>query len=543
MREIAGLDLDPAGMKGRGDFRVHLALPLDRRVPLPEVPLTVTGAVTDLSVERMAGKERLEAANLTARYESGALAIKGEGRLGGSPSTIDIAQGRGQPGEAVIHMTLDEAARARRGLSFGAQLAGPVIVKAAMPLGRPKGATRFEVDLAKASVDQAIPGWTKPAGRPGQLSFALAEVQGGSELRDIVLESGSVNVRGSALLGADGQLEKAELASFKLSPGDDMRAQIERSGSVHKVVVRGNVGDARPFAKLAAPGAQPPSRGPVREARDSRDFDLDLQLNILTGYGDEAITNASVKASLRQQNLRQLQLAGRLGRSNLNAQTVTRGAAPAIVLQAEDAGRLLRFLDIYRRMEGGTLHVQLGAGEGPQPGTLTLGDFTLRNEPALSRIIPTQSQLVRTEDASGKSRSVLIDVNEVYFSRAKIDFVRSAGRLDFRDAAIFGRQVGFTLSGFLDYGRDRADISGTFVPAYGVNNVFAQVPLFGPLLSGGRHEGLFAVNFRISGQASAPALTVNPLSAVAPGFLRKLFGAGAAPTAGAEVPPMPIPDR
>ena len=50
--------------------------------------------------------------------------------------------------------------------------------------------------------------------------------------------------------------------------------------------------------------------------------------------------------------------------------------------------------------------------------------------------------------------------------------------------------------------------------------------VFGPLLGGGRNEGLFAVNFRVAGQATAPTLTVNPLSAIAPGFLRKLFGAG-----------------
>jgi hypothetical protein len=37
---------------------------------------------------------------------------------------------------------------------------------------------------------------------------------------------------------------------------------------------------------------------------------------------------------------------------------------------------------------------------------------------------------------------------------------------------------------------------------------------------------LFAVNFRVSGPVASPTLTVNPLSAVAPGFLRKLFGAG-----------------
>ena len=46
------------------------------------------------------------------------------------------------------------------------------------------------------------------------------------------------------------------------------------------------------------------------------------------------------------------------------------------------------------------------------------------------------------------------------------------------------------------------------------------------VLGGGANEGLFGLNFRISGPATAPVLTINPLSALAPGFLRKIFGAG-----------------
>jgi hypothetical protein len=210
----------------------------------------------------------------------------------------------------------------------------------------------------------------------------------------------------------------------------------------------------------------------------------------------------------------------------------------SILLQAEDAGALLRFLDVYRRMVGGELTIQMSAGDGPQNGTLTLRQFQLRNEPGLRRIIPTQSQVIAGTDANGNVQATRIDLNEVAFTKARMDFTRTSGRIDFQDAAIWGAQLGFTLSGFVDYARDRTDISGTFVPAYGLNNAFAQVPLFGPLLSGGRYEGLFAVNFRISGPATAPVLSVNPLSAVAPGFLRKLFGTGGAPETGS-VPPAP----
>ena len=90
---------------------------------------------------------------------------------------------------------------------------------------------------------------------------------------------------------------------------------------------------------------------------------------------------------------------------------------------------------------------------------------------------------------------------------------------------MYGNDMGLTVDGWLDFARDRVSMDGTFVPAYGVNNLFAQVPVFGIFLGGGAHEGLFAVNYHISGAASKPTLNINPLTAIAPGFLRKIFGA------------------
>jgi hypothetical protein len=57
-----------------------------------------------------------------------------------------------------------------------------------------------------------------------------------------------------------------------------------------------------------------------------------------------------------------------------------------------------------------------------------------------------------------------------------------------------------------------------------LNNAFSKIPLFGPLLGGGSNEGLFAINYRITGMASQPTLSINPLS-LAPGIFRNIFGA------------------
>ncbi|WP_414470690.1 DUF3971 domain-containing protein [Microvirga sp. M2] len=535
VKEIAGFEVDPATMKGRAELLVGVGLPVKNIPAIADLPLKVTGTVSDLTLDKMFGKEKLEGGNLTVAYDRGDLSIRGEGKIGGGAATVDVQKGR-QGGLANVAFVLDDAARSKRGLSFGSQLTGPVAFKVGVPLGGPDGAGMLiEADLTKAGVDQLIPGWVKPAGKPGKLAFTMSETPE-PEIRDLQLDSGNVQLRGTASLSKDGDLVKADLSTFKLSPGDDMRAQIEQSGGAYKVVVRGNVGDARPFLKsLSAPSSSRSGNG----QKDTKDFDLDLNLNILTGYNNEAITNAVIKSSMRKEILRQLEMKGRLGATNVAARTDTQGRnGSVIIIQADDAGALLRFTDVYRRMVGGDLIINMTTGEGQQPGILLLRSFTLVNEPALRRIIPTQTQMVAGQDKQGNPQMVRVDVNEVTFTRARAEFTRASGRLDFREAAIYGNQIGFTLDGFVDYSRDRMDISGTFVPAYGLNNAFAKVPLFGPLLGGSQYEGLFAVNFRATGQASAPSLTVNPLSAVAPGFLRKLFGVGMEPQQSDAQPPV-----
>ena len=51
----------------------------------------------------------------------------------------------------------------------------------------------------------------------------------------------------------------------------------------------------------------------------------------------------------------------------------------------------------------------------------------------------------------------------------------------------------------------------------------SKIPLIGQLLSGGKHEGLFGMSFTIKGTRQDPQTSVNPLSALTPGFLRKIF--------------------
>jgi hypothetical protein len=85
---------------------------------------------------------------------------------------------------------------------------------------------------------------------------------------------------------------------------------------------------------------------------------------------------------------------------------------------------------------------------------------------------------------------------------------------------------------------------GTLVPLYGVNNMFGQLPIVGMFL-GGSKEGLVGITYEVVGPVGAPVLRVNPISAVAPGFIRKFFefpsaGVGAGVGAGPNSPPAEI---
>jgi hypothetical protein len=145
------------------------------------------------------------------------------------------------------------------------------------------------------------------------------------------------------------------------------------------------------------------------------------------------------------------------------------------------------------------------ADQAPQEGILNIRDFAVRGESALDRV------------AGNQPGSQGVD-----FTRMRVDFTRSVGRLTIKEGIVRGQAIGATVDGYIDYLRDDVRMRGTFVPLYGLNNMFGQIPIFGQLL-GGPNEGLLGVTYEVVGPPNGPILRVNPISAVAPGLLRKFF--------------------
>ena len=109
------------------------------------------------------------------------------------------------------------------------------------------------------------------------------------------------------------------------------------------------------------------------------------------------------------------------------------------------------------------------------------------------------------------------------FDRLEATYSVENGVATIADGRAAGGALGITFDGTVDGNTDTIDASGTIVPTVGVNRVIGSIPIVGDILTGGPGEGLFAANYRVDGALADPQVSVNPLSAIAPGFLRTLF--------------------
>ena len=269
------------------------------------------------------------------------------------------------------------------------------------------------------------------------------------------------------------------------------------------MILRGDVYDGRGLVKTGLVG---PSTGKQQKAHDAKDVDLDVKIGTVAGFHGETLRGLDLKLSRRDGAITNFALNAKIGRgSPISGDLRGRTGSTRQVMYVEsgDAGAFFRFSDIYAKIIGGEMWVAMdpqSAEQAPQDGILNIRDFVVRGEAGLDRVAGQPAGQQQTG---------------VEFSRLRVDFTRSLGRFAIREGLVRGPVIGATVDGYIDYMRDDLRMRGTFVPLYGLNNMFGQIPIFG-LFLGGSNEGLLGVTYEVVGPPSAPVLRVNPISAVAP---------------------------
>ncbi len=509
LSEFSATLVDPGASKGTISANVTLGLPIKRELTRADTTYAITADLGGFAADRLVMNQKLEANALKIVANNQGYQVKGDVKINGQAASLDYRKPSEGDADIKLLATLDDASRARLGFDLGPAVSGAIPVKL---IGKIGGDTRMgiDADLTALRLDNILPGWVKLPGKTTRATFNVVQKPQSTRLEDIVIEGGGVSIKGSIEVDQNGDLQNVNFPTYSPSEGDKTTLRADRGpDGVLKVTMRGDVFDGRGFLKSAISGREADPKSKTKNV----DFDVDVKLGAVAGYFGEALRSVDAKMSRRNGTIRSFSFSGKLGRDTpLMADLRGRTQGHEVIyLETNDAGAFLRFTDTYSKVVGGQLQLALDpptVEPSAKEGLLNVRDFTVKGEGAIDRLA-----------AGGPGGAP----NGVSFSRLRAEFTRQNGQLTIKEGVLRGPTIGGTIEGSIDYSGNQVRMSGTFVPIYGLNNIFGQIPVVGLFLGGGSNEGLFGVTYEVVGTPDKPVLRVNPISAIFPGVARKIW--------------------
>lgn len=518
---------DPTGTL---EGRLSVAFPLLDELPVEQLAIRGEARLANVRLPEVLLGRAIERGQFELAVDNDGLRLAGQAAFAGIATRLGVEMDfRAGPASQVV-MRESVQARAEARLLAALDLAHEEVVRGPVGLDirserrrNGQGRVLLRADLREAALALDPLGWSKP---PGQHAGgeAVLRLQGESlqAIESFRLEAPALLLRGSAGFGRGTVLERVMLAEARI---EESRLAGEarppaRAGGPWSLALRGPVLDLR-RVMAEEPGAaapQPAAPGPslAVEGRFER---------VLLGPQREL---AAVEARLGLDGrgvVREGRIAGRAGpRGPFEARIAPRPRGQpgrSLEVTAEDAGALLGAFGILEKLEGGRLRVAASyahdAPGAPLSGTAELDDFTVRDAPAIAKLLQAMTLFGLVEALSGPGLN---------FMRLVAPFTLTPESLTLEEARAFSASLGLTAKGTLDRRRRRLAMEGTIVPAYMINALLGNIPLFGRLFSPETGGGVFAATFRLQGPLEDPQVSVNPLAALTPGFLRGIFGIG-----------------
>jgi len=476
-----------------------------------QIDYVATGTVADFASSqpiegRRIGNGQLSFTASQLGYQLGGTAeidgIAAEVSVEGAPETSPVIR---------LASTMAVADLAKMGFDASQFLSGQIRF-IAEPM--PDGAIKMAIDLADAGLTIRDLGISKSRGTAGSLN-ALVRFDGDvTHLENLELAFGTVRINGKLDFHASDGSVSADFNTFALSSGDSASVSLAPMDGGYAVRIRGRQLDLKPvlgrFFSLEG------GSGGLQSTQFSAPIALDVKLDRAVGYYATTAFNLDLNLLLRGTQLSRATLSAQFGEGN--SVSITTNPAPngrSLVMAFNDAGTILRLLGVYSQLAGGSGNLVMTTNRNAdvETGQLMMRDFAIVDEANVIQVLGNHSD----------SRNAIAASNRLDFTAGQVDFIRSSDRVEVTNAMLAGDVVGGTLRGFIYTDRRQYDLSGTYVPLFGLNNIFNQIPVIGAILGGRDGEGLVGVTFAVRGPLNQPQFLVNPLSILAPGFLRELF--------------------
>ncbi len=373
-----------------------------------------------------------------------------------------------------------------------------------------------KADLTDAAVTIPWAGWTKGPGIPAKISFDTTKNGDRFDISKFNFSGDGFGATGELSTGDKG-LTAIKFSRVKLAPGDAFSFSLRRSAHGYIINVKGKSADLRGVLyKVKSDGAGSGGKTP--------DVKVTAQLEKAIGFNNEIMQNVDFDFETvgGEPALLKLNAVSGGGQAVVVSTQKDEANRRTIEITTSDAGALARFTGLYTYMYGGLLNQKVRyLGKGEWTGSVDIRRFDLLNEKRFEDLVSTRSG----KDGKSLNEAVHknIDLQAQHFSRGNAQLSIKDGVFSVSRGVVRGEQVGATFQGIVRDKNGNMNMTGTFMPAYGLNRLFAELPLIGIILGNGRDKGLIGITFRLAGPISKPKLQINPLSIIAPGVFRGIF--------------------
>jgi hypothetical protein len=522
----AGVSAEQAN--GAIDAHIKLDFLLEDSLSTDEIGVSVTARMHDVSIDNIILGQGIKNGQFDLKISKQGLDLAGDFKLGNIPASFEWRRNFGDDVPYRAHYKIASNIDNIRNLSdldvdlsplYGDFIEGGVAANIQLTTHDDgKGQVQVRLDLDDVFLNAPAMGWSKKAGVAGVAHVNL-EIEG-TRLTNIPrfsLAAGDLRINGSASYAEDGTgLDKVDINRISFNRTDLAGVVIPGSDGGWTVSFHGPSFDLEPLFEDLFKGSP--------ENEDGFGLKLSLSARVdKVWIGKKRFLNQITGTLNRADNRwRGISVDGTLS-SGEKFDVLLRPSGKGkrlVKIKTTDAGNMLRTLGVYDTMIGGILDVEATfddtVADHPLTGEVLISDYRLVDAPALSRLVG---------DITLTSLKKSLQDDGLAFSEFKAPFVMSKGVIDLKDVKATGLSLGYTAKGKIYTHAEVVDIEGTVVPAYALNSVLGNIPFIGTLLTGIEDGGgIFAATYRMTGPLEDPEVKVNPLSVLAPGIFRNLFG-------------------
>jgi uncharacterized protein YhdP len=521
LRYAHEIGVNPAQVAGRTEANLHFKLPLLQDLKLDQVQYGVQASLSGAAIANVAMNRNLTDGNFALEVTQPGAHLQGSSRFDGVPLNIDanlfFKPMDGARARYHVGLALNDEQRRRLALDFlPGRVVGPVGIDLTYwVLDAAHGEAEATLDLHSANLSVAEAGWTKPPGAPASARLVLdLHDEQVTRVNEIEVRAAGLDGRFAlALAPVTERIDRVDIQRLVLADDDVTGSVMRRREGGWHVDLRGPSLDLSHWVKDLGKG------DPQQRPEADPPLQIDARLGRLILGPQREIRDVAARLLREGVDWRAAQIEARFPNGRrLSLRSANEGGRRALTFRSDDLGSTLSLFDITDNIVGGqvtiTGQVSDMAGKQVVAGHIEGEDYSLVHAPVFARILslPSFSGVGSMLAGSG-----------IPFSTLRGDFAYSDNHFALDNLLAYGGAIGVTTNGVADLGRDRLDLQGTIVPAYALNSIIGNIPVIGSLLLGGEGQGLFAANYRVTGSAVDPRVSVNPLSALAPGFLRRLF--------------------